>query len=138
MAMHIARKELRAFPPDSPEFIVLRGVKQIRTKCLPDLSFDEALDELQHTKSSQDPRIRRLVSEIDIIIQEPSARLVHDEIHRLLSRHGFVEPYIRCIDASVSSPEWMMRDLRRFFPCHRGVVYVITAATQRGERLIFC
>ena len=144
MAMHIARKELRAFPLDSPEFIVLRGVKRIRTNGFPDdqHSFNQALDALRRKRNAQDTaqdtKIRRLVSEIDLIIQEPSARLVHDEIHRLLLRHGFVEPYIRCVDAFVLSPEWMWRNLRLFFPYCRGIVYVVTAATLRGERVIFC
>ena len=139
MAMHIARKELRAFPANSPEFIVLRGVKQIRTNSLPSQdSFDQALFELRHTQNAQDKKIRWLVSEIGIIIQKPSARLIHDEIHRLLLQLGFAEPYIRCIDTSVLSPKWKCQELRYFFPCHRDIVYVVTAGTPQGQRVIFC
>ena len=135
--MHIARMELRAFPPDSPEFIVLRGVKQLRTKGTPYwYLFLKAIDTLSGSRKERPPSLSTTGTCIHYAAQNFAFGAVHEAVHRILTKDGFEDAYIRSVECE-RYDRTIQKKLTEFFPSQGTTCLVVTASTVRGQRVIF-
>jgi hypothetical protein len=143
--MHIARKELRAFPSDSPEHALLRAVKTLRTRGNPPLArMVWAIERLDASRGDRPPTAVELSVLIKATVSEfPGGTIgeLHDEVHRLIGERNGNTPYIRTLDMlNPSIIRTMNRSLRNalldFFPHRDSLVFVASWYDEYGRREI--